>query len=285
MRVGITGSHGLVGSAVIASLEGDGHEIVRLPRRVAHVDEVAGVDAVVHLAGESIFGLWTKRKRERILDSRVAGTHALASTIAAMDEKPSVLVCASAVGYYGARGEELLTEQSSAGDGFLADVVVAWEASAQPARDAGVRTVNLRFGIIQSRRGGMLKVLRIPFRLALGGRIGNGRQWFPWTTLRDVVAAIRLAIDNDQLEGPANVVAPEPSTNRDYTKALGAAVHRPTPFPIPRFLLKLVLRDQADDLFASQLVEPTKLRSVGFQWSDPQIGPALERELQGASRE
>ena len=250
--VAITGASGLVGAALAGSLSADGVRVVRLVRRepgpgadevrwspsegFVDAEALEGVDAVVHLAGESLAsGRWTEARKALIRDSRVEGTRTLVDAITRMRRKPRVLVSASAIGYYGAhRGETLLTEGSPPGDDFLARVCVTWEAAAAPAREAGVRTVLLRTGLVLSAKGGALAKMRTPFKLGAGGVIGPGDQWVSWIALGDLVRIIRFALDREGLAGPINAVAPTPVTNQAFTKALGRALGRPTLIPLPR---------------------------------------------------
>ncbi|MCA1816228.1 MAG: TIGR01777 family oxidoreductase [Acidobacteria bacterium] len=300
MKIIVTGASGLVGSSLVPSFLGRGHEVTQLVRRksagkVAGVREVEwqpargevdaaaleGYDAAVHLAGENITGgRWTQEKKRRIRDSRVQSTRLLAETLARLNAKPRVLVSASAIGYYGERGDELLTEESAAGEGFLADVCREWEAAAQAAIDAGVRTVFLRFGLILSGEGGALVKMLLPFKLGLGGKVGSGRQFYSWVTIDDVVEIIHFALANDALRGAVNVVAPEAATNAEFTKALGRALGRPTILPAPAFGLRLAFGEMADALLlASERVAPERLRQAGYQFKYPTLDGALQHVL------
>lgn len=289
----------MIGSAIVEALRARGDEVGALVRRGAPTgldvawDPAAGTidrkalaagrfDAVAHLAGESLLGRWTDAKRRRIRDSRVDGTRLLAGAIAALDARPSAFVVASASGWYGDRGEELLPDDAPAGDGFVAGVVQAWEAAADPARVAGIRTVHLRMAPVQSRRGGALKAQLLPFRLGVGGRVGSGRQWAPWVGLTEAVRVWLQALDRPELEGPINVVGPTPCRNAEYVRALGRALHRPTLIPAPVPLLKLALGPQLIDemLLASQKLVPARLEGVGYEFIDRTIDDALRRELQ-----
>jgi uncharacterized protein (TIGR01777 family) len=294
MRVAVTGASGLVGSALVRALRGRGDDVLRYVRRAAKAEDelawdpasgpadaeaLAGLDAVVHLAGAGIADRpWTSGRRRVIRESRVVGTARLAEAVAAAAGRgPRVLVCASAVGFYGDRGDEKLTEESAPGEGFLAEVVRDWEAAAEPARRAGVRVAQLRSGVVLSRAGGALARMLPAFRLAAGARLGSGRQYFAWITLDDTVAAYVRALDHE-VSGPVNVVAPGAVTNAEFTRALGRALHRPAPFAAPAWLLRLGLGDLADEaLLASQRVVPARLAADGFGFGDPEIGPALER--------
>lgn len=293
MQIAITGASGLIGRALVPALEGDGHEIVRLVRReattaaeaswdpasgIVDVAALAGVDAVVHLAGETIGQRWTSSTKRKVLDSRVEGTRAIAEAVAALDPTP-VLLCASAIGFYGNRGDEILTEASPRGSGFLADVVEAWERAAQPARDAGARVVHLRQGIVLSRQGGALQKLLTPFKLGVGGRIGGGRQWWSWVGLEDTVGAYRLALAGE-LEGPVNVTAPSPVTNAEFVRALGRALHRPSIVPLPSFAVSLGFGQMGREmLLDGQRVLPERLEQAGFDFQHPTIDAAMTAAL------
>jgi hypothetical protein len=302
MKIIVTGSSGLVGSALVPSLLGRGHEVTRLVRGTpgsgtAGVREAAwhpergeidaaaleGHDAAVHLAGENIAaGRWTDEQKRRIRESRVRGTSLLAGALAGLREKPGALISASAIGYYGDRGTEVLTEESAPGKDFLADVCREWESAAEPAHAAGIRTVLLRFGLILSADGGALAKMLLPFKLGVGGRVGDGRQFYSWVTLDDVINVIHFALAEETLSGPVNVVAPKPVTNAEFTKALGRALGRPTLFPAPAFGLRLAFGEMADALLlASERVEPERLLSAGFQFKHPDIDAALRRVLGG----
>ena len=296
MRIAITGSSGFVGSAVVADRAAAGHEVVRLVRPgapatagTAHWDPATGeldrralgdADAVVHLAGENLGKRWTAARRRAIADSRGPATERLCRSLAASPQRPRVLVAASAVGIYGDRGDEELDERSASGTGFLADVTRAWEAATRPAADAGIRVVNLRFGMVLDPRGGALRTMLRPFRLGVGGRLGNGRQWISWTALADVVRAVRFAIDTTDLAGPCVAVAPEPVTNHHFTKTLGAALHRPTVFPVPAFALRLLFGEMAGELLLSSIrARPGRLLDAGFRFDHPELSAALRTML------
>jgi hypothetical protein len=295
--VAISGASGLVGTALSKSLRADGHRVRRLRRGgttagdeigwdpdAGRIDAPAleGVDAVVHLAGVSIGERrWTDAQKQAILDSRVRGTATVAGAIASRERKPRVFVSASAVGVYGNRGDEILTEDSVPGDDFLADVCRAWEDATRPAADAGVRTVCIRSGLVLAAHGGALARMLVPFRLGLGGRIGSGRQWVSWITLDDEVAAIRHAIATASLQGPANLTAPNPVRNAELTRTLGRVLRRPTVLPTP--LLPLHLR-YGRELVRSLLVHgqrvvPTRLQGSGFAFAHPELEPALRAVL------
>jgi uncharacterized protein len=300
MLVAVTGSTGLIGSALVRQLEADGHQVLRFTRSSGspgqdrpHWDPMAGridadalakADAVVHLAGRGIGdGLrWTRRIKDEILQSRVRGTRLLAETMAAVagDGGPRVLVCASGVHRYGDRGDELLTESSSDGGGFLAGVVRQWEAAADPARAAGLRVVHIRNGIVQAAKAPVLARQLPLFRLGLGGRVGSGRQWWSWVALDDTVGLYRHALLADGLEGPVNGTAPNPVTNATYAATLARVLGRPGFLAAPRFALRLVLGELADELlFTSLRVQPAAAQASGYTFRFPQLEPALRHIL------
>ena len=294
MNVLISGASGLIGSSLSEELKSDGHRITRLTRSPKDENDVRwdpdagtidgsleGHDAVVHLAGESIAeGRWTPEKKRRIMESRKKGTRLLSEAIAALPTPPEVLVSASAVGYYGDRGNELLREDSGPGSDFLAEVCKAWEAAADPAREAGIRVVHPRFGIVLSPKGGALGRTLPIFKLGGGGRIGSGRQWWSWVALDDVVGAIVHGLANDSVEGPVNVGSPNPMTNAEYTKVLGKVLNRPTVFPLPAPAARLVLGEVADALLlASQRMEPAKLKESGYRFRYSELEGALRHLL------
>lgn len=302
MKVIVTGASGLVGSSFVPSLLGRGHEVTQLVRRRsqgerAGVREVEwrpergeidaagleGHDAAVHLAGENIAGgRWTEEKKRRIRESRVRGTKLLAETLARLKQRPRVLASASAIGYYGDRGEEVLTERSAAGAGFLPDVCREWEAAARPAQDAGIRTVFLRFGLILSKEGGALAKMLLPFKLGVGGQVGSGRQYYSWITLADVIEIIHFALADETLSGAVNVVAPDAATNAEFTRALGRALNRPTFLPVPAFGARLAFGEMADALLlASTRVAPERLQRAGYPFKYPQLDAALRHVLAG----
>jgi len=293
MRVLISGASGLIGSAVTHALQEVGAQPVALVRRPARQGEVqwnpaepldpaklAGGDAVVHLAGRNIAGYWTAKFKQEVRDSRVQGTQTLAKAAAESYRRsgqPHVFISASAVGYYGDRGEELLTEESLPGHGFLAEVSQEWEGATTPAREAGVRVVNLRFGVVLAPSGGALKSMWLPFRLGLGGRVGSGKQYWSWISLDDVVGVILFALRSDSLRGPVNVVSPEPARNAEFVRALGEALHRPTVFPLPAFVVRAVMGEMGEAvLLASVRVEPARLKAAGYQFRHPHLQDALQ---------
>ncbi len=297
MKILFSGSHGLVGSALIKSLEPEAHQIVRLVRHASNSEtevewspdrysialaRLNDFDAVVHLAGESIAsGRWDEEKKRKIRESRVKGTRLLSDALANLVRPPKVLISASATGYYGNRGDEQLNEQSAPGDDFLSEVCVEWEKATELAKEKGIRVVNTRFGIILDKEGGALEKMLPPFRMGIGGRIGSGKQWMSWIALDDVVNAIKFALTNDGLSGPVNFVAPTPVTNAEFTKALGHVLSRPTFFPIPEFGVRLAFGEMADALLlSSQRVLPSRLQETGFQFQHSQLLGALQRILQ-----
>lgn len=299
MRIAITGSHGLIGSAVASALRARGDGLLRLVHRTPGApDEVQwepesgrldrapleGVDAVVHLAGESLMGRWTAERRRRIRESRVRGTRLLCGALADLTARPRVMVGASAVGYYGNRGDEVLTETSSPGGGFLAEVCREWESAADAARAAGIRVVHARFGVVLAAHGGMLTKVLPVFRLGAGGPLGNGRQYMAWIALEDAAGAILLALDRHDVAGPVNVVAPGPVTNREFTAALGQALHRPAVLPVPAIALRTLFGGMADDaLLSSQRAEPARLTAAGYTFCFQDIDTALRHAVRAAA--
>ena len=299
MDVAISGASGLLGKALAASLVADGHHVLRFVRGgITSGDEIGwdpeggridapaleGIDAIVHLAGEGIGERrWTPDQKRRIKESRTTGTAVLAAAVGSRERKPRVLVSASAVGYYGDRGDEILTEDSAPGDGFLADVCTAWEAETKPAADAGVRTVVLRTGIVLAKDGGALQKMLLPFRLGVGGKQGSGKQWMSWIALDDHVAAMRAAIDDERLRGPVNLTASNPVTNADFAHALGRVLNRPTVLPTPMLPLKLRYGGELVEslLLAGQRVRPARLEAISFPFRYPVLQPALEAILRG----
>ena len=294
MIIAITGATGFIGRALAEQLAREGHVIRRLTRSPSgatdfafdparrHLDPQAleGAHAVVHLAGEPIAQRWTAGVKRRIRESRVEGTRLMAETIAALQSKPRVLISGSAVGIYGDRGDEMLTESSAPGTDFLAEVAQAWEEAAAPARAAGVRVAHPRTGIVLHRSGGALEQMLLPFRLGAGGALGSGRQWWSWISLHDTVAALRFALDSERIVGPFNLVAPAPVTNAEFTRALGRALHRPTVAVVPAFALRLLFDGMADAaLLASQRVKPEALLAAGFAFQHRQLEAALDAAL------
>jgi uncharacterized protein (TIGR01777 family) len=295
MRVLITGSHGLIGSAVAADLESDGHAVVRLVRQggspswdpgrgTLDPSALQGVDAVVHLAGAGIAdGRWSPARRREILESRVLPTDLLARRLADADPRPGVLVSGSAIGFYGSRGDEEVDEDSAGGAGFLADVVRQWEAATAPAEEAGIRVVHARTGVVQSPQGGALRKQLPLFRLGLGARLGSGRQYLSWISLDDEVGAIRHALADASLSGPVNLTAPNPVTNAEYTRALGAVLGRPTVLAAPAVALRLVLGAELSEemLLGGARVRPRRLERSGYLFRHPELREALASALAG----
>ncbi|MCR9244209.1 MAG: TIGR01777 family oxidoreductase [bacterium] len=297
MRIAITGASGFVGSHLVKLLRDRGDEAVPLVRRrpaptgaafwdptTGEIDrsELGEVDAVVHLAGDTVAERWSEAKKQRIADSRGPATSKLAATLAELDPKPRVLVSASAVGIYGSRGDEELDEDSDlcAGDDFLGEVAKAWETGTAAASAAGIRVVHLRIGLVLEPSGGALKKMLPPFRFGVGGRLGSGRQWLSWITRHDLVRAIAFALDNSRVSGPVLGVGPNPVTNATFTKALGRALRRPTILPVPAFALRLLFGEMADGaLLASQRAIPRRLLDEGFEFEHPELEPALTAML------
>lgn len=294
MKILISGSTGLVGSALAPHLSGAGHSITRLVRGEArageaHWDPAAGKideggleghDAVVHLAGENITGRWTEAKKAAIRNSRVKGTRLLAEALARLSAAPKTLVSASAVGYYGDRGDAVLTEESTPGSLFLSEVAREWESATQPAAAKGIRVVTLRIGVVLSPEGGALKEMLLPFKLGLGGRVGSGKQYWSWIALDDLLGVIQLALSNEKLRGAVNAVSPNPVTNSEFTRALGRVLGRPTIFPMPAFAARLVFGQMADELLlASTRVEPGRLKEANYEFRFPQLEAALRHLL------
>ncbi len=297
MLVAVTGASGLIGTALVRRLQAEGHQVLRLTRsrptgpdqlqwdpmagRV-DPDALAKADAVVHLAAKGIGDRlrWTARTRRDILQTRVKGTGLIARTMAYLSGGPRVLVCASGVGYYGDRGDEVLTEASSGGRGFLADVVRQWEAAADPARAAGLRVVHLRTGPVQTAAGAGLPKQALMFRLGIGGRLGSGRQWLSWISLDDIAGAYLHALTRQDLEGPVNAVAPNPVTNAEFTATLARVLRRPAVLHVPAFAPRLVLGEAADELlFVSQRALPARLQASGYRFRFPELEPALRHTL------
>ena len=278
MKILLSGSHGLIGTALKAHLLHCGHEVIPLHRDMSLSLDFAGVDAVVHLAGENIAsGRWTTAKKRRIESSRVDSTLLLAKQMAASKEKPSVFISASAIGYYGDRGNEELTELSHAASGFLADVCARWEKSALPAFDAGIRTVHLRTGIVLSREGGALKKMLPPFKMGGGGIMGSGKQYMSWISLADVVGIIDHLIAHEEVRGAVNVVSPNPVTNAEFTKTLGKVLHRPAIIPMPAIAARLLFGEMAEALLLSSArVLPEKLLDAGYEFKHADLESTLE---------
>jgi len=295
MQIAISGASGLVGSALADSLTAGGHQVRRLVRGDARGDDIPwapeadaidsakleGVDGFVHLAGEGIAtGRWNADKKRRIRESRVRGTGLVARTLAKLSRRPPVLVCASAVGFYGPRGDEEVDETTPPGTSFLSEVCRAWESAADPARAAGIRVVHTRFGVVLSEKGGALAKMLPPFRLGAGGRIGSGRQWMSWISIDDVVGAIGHALATPSLAGPVNAVAPRPVTNAEFTKTLGHVLSRPTVAPMPAFAARLAFGEMADELLLTgQRVVPKRLIESGYRFRHEDLEAALRHVL------
>ena len=293
MQIAIAGSTGLVGSALVRTLRAGGHKVKRLVRSeselgsdnvlwspsqgIRDLNRLEGIDAFVNLAGASIAGgRWSASRKDEIYRSRVDGTRMLVDRIGRLKKKPSVFINASAIGYYGDRGEEVLDENSSPGEGFLPDVARSWESEASRARSHGVRLVCTRFGVILSGHGGALGKMLTPYKLGMGGKLGSGKQWMSWVALSDVLAAIQRCVDQTGLEGPVNVVAPNPVRNEEFTAVLARVLRRPAVIPVPAVVLKTLLGEMAQELLlSSQRVTPSKLEQNGFQFGYPTLEGAL----------
>lgn len=296
-NVAISGGSGMVGTALRDLLATAGHSSLTITRSAKDNDSkslvwnpdsglktperLEGVDCVVHLAGENIAsGRWTKSLKDRIRRSRVEGTRNLVKSIAAVESRPRTFICASATGFYGDRGDTVLDESASAGEGFLADVCREWEHEAHAATELGLRVVCVRIGVVLSPKGGALAKMLLPFKLGLGGIIGSGRQYWSWIGLHDLARVLAFCIENQSVNGPVNAVSPNPMTNYDFTKGVGKALHRPTLFPMPAFAAKLALGEMAGQLLLpSTRVVPRKLQENGFQFDYPELTNCLEHEL------
>jgi uncharacterized protein len=290
-RILVSGSSGPIGKALVPALRAQGSAVTCLvrnskpgsdqivwdPSRPLSPDSVSGFDAVIHLAGESIAGRWTDAKKQRIIESRVQGTTHLAEAVARASQPPRVFISASAIGFYGNRGDEILREDSPSGEGFAAEICRQWEAATQPAAKAGIRTAQMRIGVVMSADGGALPKMLTPFRLGLGGRLGNGRQWWTWVSVRDVVGAILHVLQRDSISGPVNTVAPHPVTNAEFTQILASVLHRPAIFPMPALAVRLIFGEMGKELFlGSQRVEPARLAATGYQFQHPDLRNALK---------
>ena len=295
MNILVTGSSGFIGSALVPSLMDRQHIVHPLLRRqppteypywfpsrdIIDLGANPAFDAVIHLAGESIAqGRWNARKKARVKESRVRGTGLLVKTLAELEPPPSLLICASGVGFYGHRGDEIVTEDSAPGQGFLTEVSQAWEGAAQAAQDRGTRVVLLRLGIVLSKAAGALRAMLRPFRLGLGGRIGSGTQFMSWISLEDVLEIIHLIINNSDIKGPVNLVSPHPVTNAQFTRTLGRVLRRPTIFPLPAGLARLIIGEMADALLlTSTRAKPQKLIDAGYVFRHPDLDSALQTIL------
>lgn len=298
-RIAVTGATGMIGRALSAALEARGDTVVPFSRRELpggvrwdpqhgplEPAGLEGISGVVHLAGENIAAhRWSAARKRELVDSRVTPTARLVEAMGQLASPPTVLVSASAIGYYGDRGDQLLNESADPGQGFLADLALRWEGAAQQATSLGVRVVNPRFGVILDAREGALPRMITPIRFGVGGKLGNGRQWVSWITLRDVVGVILAALDSPALSGPVNAVVPDPIRNDDFTRAMGRALHRPVFFTAPTPMLRLILGEVADALLlCSARVIPEVLQRSGFIWQDPELEPALRGLLHGPSK-
>ena len=300
MKVLVSGSTGLIGSSLVGSLESGGHDVVRLLRPQSQTSangivwdpaagivdprEVEGFDAVVHLSGENIANRrWSVAQMARIRDSRIDSTTLLAETLATLDAPPSVLACASAGGYYGDRGDDLLDEDAAPGTGFMATATKEWEDATGPAASVGIRVVNLRIGVVLTATGGMLSRVLPIFKLGLGGRLGSGNQYMSWLTRSDVIAATVWTLEHDDLSGPVNVNSPNPVTNSEFTRALGRALKRPALFVVPRFALRIMQGDLSEVVTSSARMNPARLRESGFEFQHPEIDGALTWALRDTS--
>ncbi|GAX62521.1 nucleoside-diphosphate-sugar epimerase [Candidatus Scalindua japonica] len=292
MKIAVTGSSGLIGSNLVSFLSKNGVTVSKIIRENPKDNDISWkpengdwnstfADGIVHLAGENIAaGKWTKAKKERIRNSRIKGTKKLCEHILKLESPPSVFVCASAIGYYGDRGMEFLNEDSSRGSGFLPDVCLGWEEAADTVSKAGIRVVNVRFGIVLSKNGGALAKMLTPFKMGMGGKIGNGNQYMSWVDIDDVAGAIHHALTTDSLKGPVNVTAPNPVTNKEFTKTLGKVLNRPAVMPMPAFIARLAFGEMANDLLlASTKVAPKRLSDSGYKFLYPELESALKHVL------
>ncbi len=298
MRVLISGASGLIGRALTPALILAGHEPIALVRRTPRANEVqwnpgerldpgklAGADAIVYLAGKNIAGRWTEKFKQEVLRSRVQGARTLANAAAESYRRtgrPDRFISAAGINYYGSRGDEWLTEESSSGQGFLAEVCRQWEAASAPASEAGVRVVNLRIGVVLAHDGGALKPLLLPFRLGLGGRIGSGKQFWSWVSFEDVIGVALFALQNDGLRGPVNTVGPAPVRNEEFVRALGAELHRPTIFPLPAWIVRTLLGEMGDELLLTSIrAKPAKLEAAGYRFARPELRDAIHAAVSG----
>ena len=299
MKILVSGASGFIGSALTSSLEADGHRVLRLSRsepktkndvqwqpqsgrfEIEEWEKLQGIEAAIHLAGESVFGRWTEEKKFAIRISRIASTILLSERLAKLPIPPRVLICASAIGIYGSRGNEILSEDSVSGCGFLPYVGREWEAAADPAREAKIRVVHARLGIVLSSDGGALQKMLLPFKLGLGGPIGSGRQYLSWISIDDVIGALHFALENENVIGAANFVSPSPVSNRVFVQILSGVLQRPALVPLPAFALRMALgKEAANEMFlGGQRVLPEKLLAHGFQFQHPELEPALRAIL------
>jgi uncharacterized protein (TIGR01777 family) len=293
LKITISGASGFIGRRLLKSLGNDGHTLQVLSRHAGTnmpgnvkvwawdpskaeppAEALRDADAVIHLAGESVAQRWNEASKRRIRESRVAGTRNLVQALGRLGKAPDTLICASATGYYGSRGDEMLTEQSAAGSGYLAEVCQAWESEAAKAGPLGMRVVRVRTGVVLDSRGGAMQRMLPPFRMGVGGRLGDGKQWMSWIHLDDLVGLFRFALES-QISGPVNGVAPYPVVNADFTRTLAAAVHRPAIFPVPAFALRVLFGEMSDVLLGSQRVLPKAAEKAGYLFRFPQLAPAL----------
>ncbi len=297
MKILVSGSSGLIGSALTPYFINKGHNVSKLIRKKLgkkdneiywepkrneiEASKLEGFDVVVHLSGENVFGFWTSKKKQQINDSRVKSTTLLCDTLSKLERKPRLLACASAIGFYGDRGDEVLSEESEAGTGFLAEVTKKWESATSVASKNGIRVVNLRIGAVLSPKGGALEKMLLPFRLGLGGKIGSGRQYMSWISIDDVCGSIYHTIVTDSLRGPVNIVSPKPVTNEEFTNVLGLILNRPTFLSIPSFLLKSLVPEMANEvLLSSSRVIPSRLKASGYNFKYPTLDKALRHLLE-----
>lgn len=297
MKILITGAKGLIGKALSRSLQEKGHELLLAGRGepksaneikwdveagFSEPERLEGVDAVIHLAGENISGglRWTNEKKKAIRDSRVHGTRSVVNAMSRLRNRPKVFIASSAIGFYGDRADEEMTESSAAGDTFLSEICREWEAESRRAEDAGIRTVLLRTGIVLSKDGGALATMLTPFKLGVGGVVGSGKQWMSWISLDDEIAIINFALENENIRGAVNAVAPNPATNETFTKTLGEVLYRPTFLPLPEFAISMIFGEMGDELLlASTKVIPKRLLDAGFEFKYPDLKPAIEHAV------
>lgn len=301
MKILVSGSHGLIGEPLVNSLERGGHEVFRLIRREArpgareiewHPDRLIidapaleGCDVIINLAGDGIAdGRWSEEKKRRIRDSRVNGTRLLSEAMSKLARRPKTFICASAIGIYGHRGDEVVDENSTPGKGFLADVCRAWEQATEPAEQAGIRVVKLRLGVVLTKDGGIMGSMLRPFKLGLGGKVGSGKQYLSWVAMEDAVAAANFILANEALRGAINVASPRPVTNEEFTKTLGRLLSRPTFMTMPAFAARLAFGEMADEMMLSSTrVEPKRLKEVGYQFEFTDLESALRHVLSKAA--
>ena len=298
MRVLISGASGLIGRVLTPALVSAGHEPVALVRRAPRENEVqwnpgerldpeklSGSDAIVHLAGKNIVGRWTEKFKQEVMESRVRGTRTLADAAAESYRRtgrPRIFISAAGINYYGSRGDELLTEESSPGQGFLAEVSRQWEAATAAASEAGLRVVNLRIGVVLAHDGGALKPMLLPFRLGLGGRIGSGKQFWSWIAFDDVIGVTLFALHNDSLRGPVNTVGPAPVRNEEFVRALGEELHRPTIFPLPAWVVRTLPGEMGEELLLTSIrAKPAKLEAAGYRFAHPELRDAIRAAVRG----